>query len=45
MEVEIVTELTVGQLIDYKRNDILKANGEYQRGLRWIDARCYPQVC
>lgn len=39
MEVEIVTDLTVGQLIDYKRNDILKVNGEYQRGLRWTDAQ------
>lgn len=39
MEVQILTDLTVGQLIEYKRNDFLKVNGEYQRGLRWTDTQ------
>lgn len=39
MEVQILTDLTVGQLIECKRNDFLKVNGEYQRGLRWTDTQ------
>ena len=37
MEVEVVTEKTVDSLVQYKKNDILKVNHEYQRGLRWSD--------
>ena len=35
MQIEVKTCQTVGDLIDCKRNDILRVNHEYQRGLRW----------
>ena len=35
MKIEVKTDQTVGNLIDYKQNDILRVNYEYQRGLRW----------
>ena len=35
MNIEIRTEFTVGTLIDYRSNSILRVNHEYQRGLRW----------
>ena len=36
MHVEVITDLTVGDLIDFKKK-ILTVNHEYQRGLRWTD--------
>ena len=35
MRVEVSTDLTVGDLIEYKAKNILMVNHEYQRGLRW----------
>ena len=35
MEVRVLTDRTVGDLIDLKSNLILQVNREYQRGLRW----------
>lgn len=35
MKIDVDTNQTVGNLIDYKQNDILRVNHEYQRGLRW----------
>lgn len=37
MHVEVITDLTVGDLIDFKQKKILTVNHEYQRGLRWTD--------
>lgn len=37
MHVDVITDLTVGDLIDYKQKKILTVNHEYQRGLRWTD--------
>ena len=34
MKIEVKIDQTVGNLIDYKQNDILRVNYEYQRGLR-----------
>ena len=35
MEINLSTEFTVGNLIELKREQILRVNHEYQRGLRW----------
>lgn len=35
MEVKILTDLTVGDLINLKNKKFLNVNHEYQRGLRW----------
>ena len=37
MEVKVESEWTVGNLIEWKRNNLLQVNHEYQRGLRWTD--------
>ena len=37
MKVEVKTELTIGELIELKHENILHVNHEYQRGLRWSD--------
>ena len=37
MQVEIQTEWTVGNLIEFQREGILRVNAEYQRGLRWTE--------
>ncbi len=37
MEVKVNTEQTVGDLIEYRKNNFLQVNHEYQRGLRWTD--------
>ena len=37
MHVDVITNLTVGDLINYKQNKILTVNHEYQRGLRWTE--------
>ena len=37
MEIKIDTEWTVGKLIDCERQQFLKVNHEYQRGLRWTE--------
>ena len=36
MDVKVENEWTVGHLIDLQREQILRVNHEYQRGLRWI---------
>lgn len=35
MKVKVNIDLTVGDLIDLKKQDFLRVNHEYQRGLRW----------
>ena len=35
MEVKIIIERTVGDLIEYAKENFLHVNSEYQRGLRW----------
>lgn len=37
MKVEVKSEYTVGDLIELKRQSILRVNHEYQRGLRWTE--------
>lgn len=37
MEIKVETEWTVGDLIDYERDNVLRVNQEYQRGLRWTE--------
>lgn len=37
MQVDIDTDLTVGDLIELKKQNILRVNHEYQRGLRWTE--------
>lgn len=37
MEIRIETEWTIGQLIEFEREQILRVNHEYQRGLRWTE--------
>ena len=37
MEVRVDTELTIGDLIEYQREQFLRVNPEYQRGLRWTE--------
>ena len=37
MEINVKSEWTVGQLIELRRKNMLRVNGEYQRGLRWTD--------
>lgn len=39
MKVKVLAHQTVGDLIDLKRNGILKVNYEYQRGLRWTNVQ------
>ena len=37
MEINISTEWSIGNLIECQREQILRVNHEYQRGLRWTD--------
>ncbi len=37
MDVKVVTENTVGILVEYRKKKFLNVNREYQRGLRWSD--------
>ena len=39
MKIEIETAKTVGDLIDLKREQFLRVNHEYQRGLRWTETQ------
>ncbi len=37
MKIRVETEWTVGHLIEFEREQVLRVNHEYQRGLRWTD--------
>lgn len=37
MDIRVESEWTVGQLIDFEGEQILRVNHEYQRGLRWTE--------
>ena len=37
MEIKVESEWTVGNLIELQRENFLRVNHEYQRGLRWTD--------
>ena len=37
MEIRVESDWTVGQLIEFEREQILRVNHEYQRGLRWTE--------
>lgn len=39
MKIKIDTEWTVGKLIDCERQQFLRVNHEYQRGLRWTEVQ------
>ena len=37
METKVEIQLTIGHLIEFEREHILRVNHEYQRGLRWTE--------
>lgn len=39
MQIRIESEWTVGQLIEFEREQVLRVNHEYQRGLRWTETQ------